>query len=379
MIESLNFYRGLIIVEPYGTFIRKHQKNIIVKSKVVKSIIKEDLLLIENKKGLGIIILDIPIKINLKEFAKLRKYHKISEADRLDWWPHYKYLYAYPIIETSFFDIPLLLDYPTGPQITVLPKNIFIKKIFIGMSGYYYSNMYPKKTKNLLEYYGDHLNSVEINSTFYKFPGKSTIANLEKSNLNYSIKVNKYITHNKKLGHVKKYWSDFYYSLERIHHQILCFLFQFSSKFYFNDENLSRLYAISKYLSKSHRYAFEFRDIEWFDNPLVTELFNNNGWILVISNLVNVGNWAGNLYDGYNPLIKNYQITSDSVYFRMHGTVSKYRGSYTDSELRNIFNFISKTPIKFAFIYFNNTDSDADAFNDAIHLRSKFNPVNDES
>ena len=82
MENLLNYYRGLIIVDPYGTYIRNRQKNMIVKSKIIKSIIEEDLLLIENKKGLGIrlgiIRLGVPKKINLKEFSKLKKYHKIS-------------------------------------------------------------------------------------------------------------------------------------------------------------------------------------------------------------------------------------------------------------------------------------------------------------
>lgn len=77
MANLLNYYRGLIIVDPYGTYIRNRQKNMIVKSKIIKSIIEEDLLLIENKKGLGI-RLGVPKKINLKEFSKLKKYHKIS-------------------------------------------------------------------------------------------------------------------------------------------------------------------------------------------------------------------------------------------------------------------------------------------------------------
>ena len=207
---SLKIYRGLIIVKPYGTLIKNKKKNLIVKSKNIKSIINVNLLLIENKIGLGIIKLGNSKKINLKEFKKLEKFHKIKKEDRIKWWTKYKNLYAYPIIETKFYGKPLLIVYPTGPQITIIPNNIIIKKIYIGISGYYYKNMYPVGVKNLLEYYSNNFYSVEINSSFYHLPSKSFIDNLKKYDLVYSIKVNKYITHNKKLKNVKKYWLDFY-------------------------------------------------------------------------------------------------------------------------------------------------------------------------
>ena len=98
-----DFYRGLIIVAPYGTHIRKRKKDIIVKSKKVKPISNENLLLIENKVGLGIIRLGTPEKINLKQFDKLKDNHLISEEDRIKWWPKYKNLYMYPIVKSRIY------------------------------------------------------------------------------------------------------------------------------------------------------------------------------------------------------------------------------------------------------------------------------------
>jgi uncharacterized protein YecE (DUF72 family) len=377
-MDLLNYYRGLIIVEPYGTYIKKKLKTIIVKSKHINSITNEKLLLIENKEGLGIIELATPIKINLKEFSKLRKYHKITEDEREKWWPKYKYLYSYKIIKSKFFKIPLLLDYPLGPQITVIPDNITIKKILIGMSGYYYRNMYPKGTKNILNYYSQKLNSVEINSTFYNFPPQSSIDNLKKYNLIYSIKVNKYITHNKKLKDIDQYWNNFYNTFEPIYDKIFCFLFQFSPKFYFNDENYQRLKKLSKILNKNHYYAFEFRDLSWFENEKINNFFTKNKWIIVIVNVNNSTNWAGNLQNGFNPPLKYYQMTSDCIYIRMHGTIDKYRGPYNNNIFKEIFNYVKKRNLRYVFIYFNNTDSNKDAFEDSQSLMNKFNWLNKE-
>src|SRR5580658_4361733 len=120
-----NFIRGLILVKPHGMLVASNQKILIIKSKHISTIINYNLLLLENKIGLGIIQLGPPTKINLTEFNKLTPYHRITEKERLTWWPNYTNLYAYPIIKKKFFHRALLLDYPRGPQITVNVPNIF--------------------------------------------------------------------------------------------------------------------------------------------------------------------------------------------------------------------------------------------------------------
>lgn len=376
----LKFYRGIIIVKPYGTYIRNKIKKLIIKSKKIESIVNKNLLLIENKIALGLIKLGIPKKINLAEFDKLKNYHKITKDDRIKWWPNYVDLYSYPIIKTKFFKIPLMINYPTGPQITICPKNIWVKKILIGMSGYHYKYMYPKNTSNLLDYYFNNskLNSVEINYTFYKQPNKNFIDNLNNYNLIYTIKVNRYITHIKKLKNVKDSWEIFYNSLQTIHNKIFCFLFQFNAQFLFNEKNLDKLQKLSLYLNKNHKYAFEFRNIGWFNNNSVINLFKENQWISVIVNLNNSNKWADNLENGYNPPLKYYKLTSDTVYFRMHGTTGQYIGLYSKKELYDIIKFIERANIKYAMIYFNNTDLDAEAWINANFVAKKINDLNKE-
>ena len=376
---NLSYSRGLVIVYPYGTFIRKREKTMIVKTKKVSSIIEKKLLLIEDKLGLGIIILSEPIKINLKQFRALYKYHLITEADRQKWWPKYTKLYAYDIINVKFFRHPILLEYGAGPQITVKPENVEFLKIFIGMSGYYYRHMYPDKTKDILKYYSENLNSVEINSTFYRLPTNSTIKNLLKYDLAYTFKVSRYITHTKRLKDISKYWKNFYDALKPLHNNIFCFLFQFSANFIFNEENFKRLSKLSSVLNRkgkgAHHYAFEFREIGWF-NERIRKLFEKNNWIFVIVHVENNDGWAGNLADGFNPPLNKYTPTSDTIYFRMHGTKGQYIGSYNNQYLNKIREFIAKYKPAYSAIYFNNTDANADSLDNAITLYNKFNPYN---
>lgn len=369
------FHRGLIIVKPYGTYIKNRTKTLIVKTKNIKPITNTNLLLIEEKLGLGIIVLGSSDKINLSEFKKLSNKHLITDEDRLKWWPKYKNLYSYPIIRAKFFRRPILLDYTTGPQITIKPSNIHIKRISIGMSGYYYRWMYPDGTKDYLGYYSKYLNSVEINSTFYRLPSKSSLNKLTNYDLTYTFKVSQYITHSKKLKNVRGAWTEFYKHFEFIHDQIACFLFQFSPSFVYNSKNLARLEKLSTIIPATHRYAFEFRHSSWFNNSDINDLFKDNDWMLVIVNVHNSNNWAGDLDNGFNPQLKNYELTSDSIYIRMHGTSGKYVGSYDNNDYREIFNFIKKKSINNAFVYFNNTDS-SHAFDNSIDLLNKFNILN---
>ncbi len=370
-----NIYRGLIIVYPYGTYIKNRTKTIIIKSKNIPSISHKKLLLLENKSAYGLIELDYPKKIDIKKFRKLYPKHLITESDRKTWWPNYHLLYEYNIIKSHFFGKQLMINYPIGPQITVKPNNITIKKICIGTSGYNYRSMYPSGTKNLLEYYATYLNSVEINSTFYRMPTNSLIDHLYQMNLSYSIKVSRYITHIKRLKDVSNAWKNFFKSFGRLLSKINCFLFQFSATFIFNDITYNRLIFLGKQLDPAYHYAFEFRHGSWFNNDQITNLFAEYQWTLVIVHTMNTKSWAPSLMNGFNPSLSKYYLTSNNIYFRLHGSINKYHGSYTSNLLNKIYQFIQKKSVDTAFVYFNNTD-DNSAFQDAIRFSNKFNKNN---
>lgn len=371
---NLNDLTGLIITYPYGTFIKSKKKKIIIKSRNIKTIVGRNLLLIENKQGLGIIKLEPANKISISQFKKIYKYHRITESDRKKWWPDYRYLYKYKISAIHMFKVPILLDYITGPQITVKPPNITFKRILIGTSGYYYPQAYPTnyRTPNkMLEYYSNIFNSVEINSTFYQYPKPGLVNRLKKSTIKkFTIKVNRYITHMKQLNNINTLWKDFYKGFEPIHDRIFCFLFQFNDKFLCNAHNVDKIKTLAKTLKMLHNYhkfAFEFREKSWLTNPIVEKIFKKNNWTIVIAN---------NYINGFEPKLKKYQCTSDLIYIRMHGKTGQYTGSYNQHDFKLIFDFVSKKKIKYAYIFFNNTDSNSDAIDNATSTIKKFNRAN---
>ena len=123
-----NYYRGLIIVKPHGTLIINKDKTLIIKVKKLINLLNKNLLLIENKTALGIIMLTDIYEINRNEFEKLRNKHLITNEERSKWWPYKRNFYVYPIKIIKIFKHPIEIDYPQGPQVTVLPQHIEIIK-----------------------------------------------------------------------------------------------------------------------------------------------------------------------------------------------------------------------------------------------------------
>lgn len=121
-----NYYRGLIIVKPHGTFIINKEKTLIIKVKKLINLLNKNLLLIENKKALGIIMLTDIYEVNRNEFEKLRNKHLITDEERIKWWPYKRNFYAYPIKIIKIFKYPIDIDYPQGPQISVTKENVKI-------------------------------------------------------------------------------------------------------------------------------------------------------------------------------------------------------------------------------------------------------------
>ncbi len=357
------YYRGLILVAPHGSLIHHKNKTLIVKSKRIKTIVNHPLLLIENKIAYGLICLGEPKLINIKQFDHLRSRHCITEEERTRWWGPYQSLYAYDIIATKMFRIPLLLDYVTGPQITVRPENIHFNKIYIGTAGYVNKNIETD------------LNMVEINYTFYRYPTKSFISKLAKRSIRYCLKVHQQITHYHKLHQVAMLYRKFSKYLSLLSDKLVCILFQFPTHFTFGSDTFMRLVKLAKFLQKKYVYAFEFRHISWFNNDRVNKLFKANGWTLVITHVNNETGWADDLNTGFNPLLKSYVPTTDLIYLRLHGTIGQYVGSYHAALLNEIVTFSRTQNVQTMVVCFNNT-ADQSAYHDAIKLIAKFNPLN---
>ena len=194
----------------------------------------------------------------------------------------------------------------------------------IGTSGWHYKHwkgpFYPKSTKNkeLLAFYADQFQAVEINNSFYRLPEEETLKNWRDtvpSDFTFCVKASRYITHLKKLKDVEEALTLFLKRVETLKKKLGPILFQLPPKWHFNRE---RFFDFLEMLPDNHRYAFEFRDQSWH-NPEAYEALKLMGASFCIYEI-----------DGY---ISPKEITTDFIYIRLHGPGAAYQGDYDTKTL----------------------------------------------
>ena len=215
--------------------------------------------------------------------------------------------------------------------------------INVGTSGYSYKFWGPIKnskglkcdsyypttvSKNWLKKYSQDFKSLEINSTRYSTLKPSSCekwASIVPEDFTFTIKAPLFITHQKKLNDFEDWWNKFKPCIDALGKKFLCLLFQFPPKFYCTKSNIEKLQNIKRILPYDIKCAFEFRDNEWYNEPL-NELFKNN-WTQVINVVpelrnedANFGNLSGGIHIGV--------INPTFIYIRFHGTTGYSCGTY---------------------------------------------------
>ncbi len=231
--------------------------------------------------------------------------------------------------------------------LTTLPD-----KIFLGTSGWSYKDwigpFYTKKDKSMLRAYSKIFRTVEIDSTFYRYPSKGTVmgwAKYSPEGFVYSAKLPKLITHEKKLGLKEEVEKDLEKFIELIEPLSLsgklgCILIQLPPKFEYKPKRLEDFF---KMLPTHMRFAVEFRDQSWM---------RQETWALLRKYQV-----AYTIVD--EPLLPpEIHITTNTAYFRWHGHGTRpwYNYRYDKEELQPWIPKIRKTAenIQEIYGYFNN-------------------------
>ncbi len=219
---------------------------------------------------------------------------------------------------------------------------------YIGCSGYFYYHWKGKfykedaKPSEFFEYYTKFFNSVEINSTFYNFPNKSSIKRLDKlspSNFKFSFKLNKTITHIKRFKGVTKDMERFHNPMNIIRSKLGFILIQLPPSLH---KSIDLLKVINNEISgfKEFRYAIEFRHSSWWDEEVYEFLRSNE--ISFVS------------VDAYS-LPRDIITTTNTLYLRFHGRDKRwYKYDYSERELKEIVSNIKGIEINKLYAYFNN-------------------------
>lgn len=221
-------------------------------------------------------------------------------------------------------------------------------KWWIGCSGFHYKEwkevFYPKNIPQTkwFQYYCEHFNTIELNTTFYRFPRPEALLswyNKSPEEFKFSVKGPGLITHYKMFIDCERLLGDFYASVyEGLQNKLGCVLFQLPASIKYSDEMLTRIVSN---LDPSFDNAVEFRDSSWWNKKVFNALKKHKISFCGIS----------------HPKLDDEVIKNNSIlYYRFHGVPVLYKSEYKKEFIEEITGEI-KTSGRFkdAYIYFNNT------------------------
>jgi len=192
-------------------------------------------------------------------------------------------------------------------------------KLHIGTMGWSYDfwmrNFYPQglKATEFLAEYSNHFDTVEVDSTFYGIPYKSTVIRWKAqtpTDFLFSLKFPKVITHDKML---KDWEEDAHRFIERIsllQGKLGPLLLQFPHGF--KPEYLHILNDFLPSLPKGHRFAVEVRNKKLLDDKLYSLLRENEVAFAIVD----------------HPFMPKLDVTTaDFAYIRWEGDRRKVKGT----------------------------------------------------
>lgn len=122
-----------------------------------------------------------------------------------------------------------------------------MSELYLGTSGWSYDSwigdFYPDGTRKseMLEYYVENFNSVEVNATFYRLPFENMVKgwrNKAHQDFTYSVKGNRRITHYNKLQDIDEYLDRFLSRIFELGSTLKAIFWQFPPSF---DKDIERL------------------------------------------------------------------------------------------------------------------------------------------
>ncbi len=211
-------------------------------------------------------------------------------------------------------------------------------KIYAGTSGYSYKEwkgkFYPEKIspKEMLRFYSERLNSVEINNTFYHMPTENVLsswAGQVPDNFLFALKAPQIITHLKRLKNVEEETEYLFKTLSVLKQKLGPVLFQFPASFRADKHALEDFLSL---IPDNIPCAFEFRSPSWLVAEIL-DLLRKRGCSLCI---------ADTAENPANEIIS----TAPWGYLRLR------RSEYTDADLSQWLKRISSQKWEKAFVFF---------------------------
>jgi uncharacterized protein YecE (DUF72 family) len=237
-----------------------------------------------------------------------------------------------------------------------------VSNIHVGCSGWVYKHwrgiFYPVglPQKRWFERYAEEFDTVEINASFYRLPLASTFEawrDRAPDGFHYAIKVNRFITHMKKLLDCEAEVDRFVALARPLGDKLGPLLYQLPPSLH---KDLDRLGAFLTRLPRDLEQVVEFRHKSWYDEEVLA-LLDAHGVGFVAHDLKGLESprWA----------------SGRTAYVRFHGTGGKYWGRYSDEALMSWadWSIEQSRQARSVWCYFNN-DIHGHALEDASVLKT---------
>ena len=210
-------------------------------------------------------------------------------------------------------------------------------RVLVGTSGYSYpewkGNFYPKKiaAKDMLRWYAERFQTVEINNTFYRMPTEGLLwgwAEQVPEYFSFVLKAPRRITHDKRLQDCGELMTYLVRTASTLGPRLGPLLFQLPPYF---KQDVPRLKSFLRELPEQRRAAFEFRHRSWFADE-VYETLGAHGAALCV---------ADTGEEPAAPLV----ATTDWGYLRLR------REDFSDQELQHWARRIREQPWREAYVF----------------------------
>ena len=234
--------------------------------------------------------------------------------------------------------------------------------IRVGCSGWVYKHwrgiFYPEglAQKRWFQHYAEEFDTVEINASFYRLPLATTFEGWREKappGFRYAVKVNRFITHMKKLLDCEEAVDGFIELARPLGNALGPLLYQLPPSLH---KNLERLDTFLARLPKDIEQVVEFRHRSWYDEDVLAHL-DHHGIGFVCHDL--------------RGLLSPRWASGRTAYVRFHGTSGRYHGRYSDEALLGWTDWLidQARQGRSCWCYFNN-DIHGHAIDDARTLKS---------
>ena len=213
-----------------------------------------------------------------------------------------------------------------------------IMNLYVGTSGYSYKEwkgtFYPEdiSEKDMLRFYGERFQTVEINNTFYRMPKPSVLeawGTEVPADFKFVLKASQRITHVQRLKNTDDSLAYLLKVAGALKDRLGPLLFQLPP---YLKKDAPRLREFLKLLPPERCAAFEFRHQSWFDSE-VFDLLREHQAVLCIA-------------EAENDLEIPFESTANWGYLRLR------RPGYDDSDLKAWVKRVGEQKWRDAFIFF---------------------------